>query len=140
MIIDSSSADAAYLGGLCSYYKGDLTKSLTYFQKAIDLNPDHERTQIVKQKAEKLKKINDMGHNLYEAGEFREAFNVFTQGLRIDASNANINSKLYFERAKCLNCMHEYRESVLNYAAAVEINRTSEYEQALERARIVLNE
>lgn len=140
MIIDSSSADAAYLGGLCSYYKGDLAKGLTYIQKAIDLEPDHDRAQILKSKADKLKEIHDIGDNLYEAGKFYEAYSVFTNGLEIDSSNANINSRLYFKRAECNNGMQEYRECVLNCEAAVEINRTCEYEQALEKAKIVLKE
>lgn len=99
MLMDSMNTDAVYVSGLCSYYKGDLASGLTYFQKALSLDPDHFKARIMRFKAKNLKEKKEEGDVLFRAGRFCAARDIYTESLKIDSSNMNFNAKLHFNRA-----------------------------------------
>lgn len=99
MLINAMNTDAVYISGLCSYYKGDLASGLTYFQKALVLDPDHIKARIMRFKAKKLKEKKEEGDVLFRIGRYREAYDIYTESLKIDSSNVSFNAKLHFNRA-----------------------------------------
>lgn len=105
ILIDPLNTDAVYISGLYSYYKGDLGSGLTYFQKALALDPDHIKARIMRFKAKNLKEKKDEGDCLFRTGRFREAHDVYTETLKIDSSNVNFNAKVHFNRALMITKM-----------------------------------
>lgn len=96
---DPSNADVVYVAGLCSYYKSDLDHGLTYFQKALDLEPSHNKAGPMQFKAKNLKQKKENGDHLFKAGKFRDAHKMYTAALLIDSLNSDFNAKLHFNRA-----------------------------------------
>lgn len=99
MLVDPMNTDAVHISGLCSYYKGDLESALTYFQKALVLDPDHIKARIMRFKAKYLKKKKEEALALFKASRFHEAHDIYTESIKFDSSNVNFNAKLHFNRA-----------------------------------------
>lgn len=68
MTLDPGSADVVYAFGVCLYYSGNLEDGINQFQRALELNPDHSKSERMLMKAESFKiKIEngDFNHNQY---------------------------------------------------------------------------
>lgn len=83
----------------------------------------------------RLKQKKMIGDHSFEAGRFQEACEMYTEALEINSLNANISSELLFYRAKCHMNMENYRDSITDCEAALEIKRTDEIENALTTAK-----
>lgn len=139
MEIDPSNVNAFYVVGLCSYYRGDLNDGLSFFQKALDLDSNHEQSKMMLLKAKDLKDKKENGEKMFEADKFGVAQKKFSRALEIDSLNININSMLYVNRAKCHKEMKDFKKCVEDFRAALKLNKTREIEQALKEANIALN-
>lgn len=129
MLIDPMNTDAIYVSGLCSYYKSDLDQGLTYFQKALALDPDHIKARIMRFKAKNLKEKKDQGYKLFTSGQFREAYYVYTETLKIDSSNVSFNAKLHFNRALMTSKMASNWNSAI-YDATMALKMNPNYVKA----------
>lgn len=121
MLIDPMNSDTVYVSGLCSYYKGDLGSGLTYFQKALALDPDHIKARIMRTKVKNMKMNKDEGDYLFRTGQYREARDVYTETLKIDASNVNFNAKLHFNRALISSKLGLVRDAIAECTKALKM-------------------
>ncbi|TMW41527.1 hypothetical protein DOY81_013392 [Sarcophaga bullata] len=99
MKLDSTSADAIYVRGLCFYYTDNLEKGIKHFELALQLDPDHKKAKEMRAKSKTLKDMKENGNILFKSGRYREAQAVYTEALKIDEFNKDINSKLLYNRA-----------------------------------------
>lgn len=99
METNPSNADVIYVAGLNAYYKSDLDQGLKYFQKALDVKPDHKKAHTMQMKAKSLKEKKESADNLFKAGKFHDAHKLYTEALQIDSQHSDFNAKLYFNRA-----------------------------------------
>lgn len=124
--MDPSNADAIYVNGLCSYYyKGAMDVGLAYFQKALELYPDHGRARAMQIKAQNLKSKKDLGDNLFNAGRFSDAHQIYTEAIEIDPLNAIINLRLYFSRALTNSNIGNYQNAIQDCTCALKISPKS---------------
>ena len=65
MKVDSNSADAIYVRGLCLYYSDNLEKALQHFQQALQLDPDHGKAKQARLLARKWKELKERGNQLF---------------------------------------------------------------------------
>lgn len=63
MKIDTASADAVYVRGLCLYYSDNLEKSLLHFERALTLDPDNVNAKSMRIKTKNLKEKKEKGNN-----------------------------------------------------------------------------
>lgn len=65
MKVDSNSADAIYVRGLCLYYGDNLDKAVQHFERALQLDPDHGKAKQARQLARKWKELKERGNQLF---------------------------------------------------------------------------
>ncbi|XP_004526657.1 dnaJ homolog subfamily C member 7 isoform X3 [Ceratitis capitata] len=129
MKLDSTSADAIYVRGLCLYYTDNLEKGILHFERALQLDPDHSKAKEMRNKSKALKEMKENGNTLFKSGRFREAQTVYTEALKIDEFNKDINSKLLYNRALVNSKIGSLRDAIADCTRVLEIN--SQYLKAL---------
>ncbi|XP_048373219.1 dnaJ homolog subfamily C member 7 isoform X1 [Sphaerodactylus townsendi] len=96
--IDSTNADALYVRGLCLYYEDCIEKAVQFFVQALRMAPDHEKACIACRNAKALKAKKDDGNKAFKEGNYKLAFDLYTEALAIDPNNRKTNAKLYCNR------------------------------------------
>ncbi|XP_002132833.3 dnaJ homolog subfamily C member 7-like [Drosophila pseudoobscura] len=129
MKMDSTSADAIYVRGLCLYYTDNLEKGILHFESALILDPDHYKSKQMRSKCKKLKEMKENANMLFQSGRYREAHEIYTDALMIDEQNKDINSKLLYNRALVNTRIGALREAVADCNRVLELN--AQYLKAL---------
>lgn len=122
MKIDSTSADAVYVRGLCLYYKDHLEKGIVHFERALQLDPDNTKAKEMRTKSKLLKDKKEKGNVQFKMGKYRDAHTLYTEALEIDPLNQDMNSKLYFNRALVNSKLGNLRDSIGDCTKVLEIN------------------
>lgn len=122
MKLDSTSADAIYVRGLCFYYTDNLDKGIKHFELTLQLDPDHKKAKEMRTKSKTLKAIKEKGNVLFKSGRYRDAQAVYTEALQIDEFNKDINSKLLYNRALVNSKLNNLREAVDDCTKVLQIN------------------
>lgn len=122
MKIDTTSADAIYIRGLCLYYSDNLDKSILHFERALQLDPDHKKAKAMRNKSKLLKEKKEAGNVHFKAGRYREAQTIYTDALEIDPMNKDMNSKLYYNRALVNSKIGNLRDAIADCTKVLEIN------------------
>lgn len=99
MKFDSSNCDAIYVRGLTLYYSDNLDKGIMHFERTLMLDPDHKKAKLMRIKSRSLKEKKEQGNECFKTGKYRDALNIYSEALKIDPVNKDINSKLYYNRA-----------------------------------------
>ncbi|XP_059220602.1 dnaJ homolog subfamily C member 7 isoform X1 [Stomoxys calcitrans] len=120
--LDNTSADAIYVRGLCFYYTDNLEKGIKHFELALQLDPDHKKAREMRAKSKALKDMKENGNVLFKSGRYREAQTVYSEALKIDEFNKDINSKLLYNRALVHSKINNLREAVTDCTRVLEIN------------------
>ncbi|XP_043644416.1 dnaJ homolog subfamily C member 7 isoform X1 [Drosophila teissieri] len=129
MKLDTTSADAIYVRGLCLYYTDNLDKGILHFERALTLDPDHYKSKQMRSKCKQLKEMKENGNMLFKSGRYREAHVIYTDALKIDEHNKDINSKLLYNRALVNTRIGNLREAVADCNRVLELN--NQYLKAL---------
>ncbi|EDW77862.1 uncharacterized protein Dwil_GK24713 [Drosophila willistoni] len=129
MKLDTTSADAIYVRGLCLYYTDNLEKGILHFERALQLDPDHFKSKQMRNKCKQLKEMKENGNMLFKSSRYREAHTVYTDALKIDVHNKEINSKLLYNRALVNTRIGNQREAVADCTRVLELN--AQYLKAL---------
>uniref|UniRef100_A0A8D8UDQ7 DnaJ homolog subfamily C member 7 n=1 Tax=Cacopsylla melanoneura TaxID=428564 RepID=A0A8D8UDQ7_9HEMI len=117
---DKQNPDAVFVRGLCLYYDDKMDLAANHFQLLLKLAPDHAKAKETYKRAKLLKAKKDEGNVKFVAGNNQEAFDIYTEALKIDARNININSKLLHNRATVLFRMGKYNEAIADCTLALE--------------------
>ncbi|CAG2057515.1 unnamed protein product, partial [Timema podura] len=106
--VDKQNADAVYVRGMCLYYQDNVDRAFSHFQ---------HRAKALKQKKEE-------GNEAFKASRLAEAYNLYTEALRIDPHNSLTNAKLHFNRATVSSKLGRLNESVADCTAALKLDET----------------
>lgn len=63
------------------------------------------------------------GNKLFKSGKFRDAHALYTQALEIDPLNADINSKLYYNRALVNSKIGNIRDAISDCTSVLKVNQ-----------------
>lgn len=129
MKLDPTSADAIFVRGLCLYYTDNLEKGILHFERALQWDPDHKKAKEMRNKAKLLKETKENGNMLFKSGRYREAQKIYTDALKIDELNKEVNSKLLYNRALVNSKIGSLRDAISDCTNVLEIN--SQYLKAL---------
>ncbi|PNI33956.1 DNAJC7 isoform 6, partial [Pan troglodytes] len=92
--MDSTNADALYVRGLCLYYEDCIEKAVQFFVQALRMAPDHEKACIACRNAKALKAKKEDGNKAFKEGNYKLAYELYTEALGIDPNNIKTNAKL----------------------------------------------
>ncbi|CAG9865374.1 unnamed protein product [Phyllotreta striolata] len=129
--IDKSNADAIYVRGMCLFYEDNIDSAFQHFQQVFRLAPDHGKAMNIYKRAKTLKKMKEDGNEAYKTCKFQEAYDLYTEALKVDPLNKKTNAKLYFNRATVLSRLTKTREAINDCTAALTLDDT--YLKALMR-------
>ncbi|XP_078621400.1 uncharacterized protein LOC144887857 isoform X1 [Branchiostoma floridae x Branchiostoma japonicum] len=120
--IDNMNVDAMYVRGLCLYYQDNLDKAFAHFQQVLRLSPDHEKAKVAFRKAKSLRAKKEEGNNAFKAGRYQEAYDLYSEALRIDPHNVFINSKLYNNRATVGAKVNKLDQAIQDCTEAIKLD------------------
>lgn len=129
MKLDNTSADAIYVRGLCCFYTDNLDKGIKHFELALQLDPDHTKAKEMRTKSKTIKEKKENGNFMFKSGRFREAHTMYSEALKVDELNNDINSKLLYNRALVNSKMGNTRDAISDCTKVLQIN--SQYLKAL---------
>lgn len=119
---DSTNADAIYVRGLCLYHEDNVDKAILYFQQVLRLAPDHAKAKAVYKKSKNLKQKKEDGNQAFKSNKWNEAYDLYTEALKIDPQNRSTNAKLYCNRAIVCSKLNKLRESVDDCSSALKLD------------------
>ncbi|XP_052235097.1 dnaJ homolog subfamily C member 7-like isoform X3 [Dreissena polymorpha] len=121
---DGMNADALFVRGMCLYYQDNIDKAFSHFQQVLRLAPDHQKARETYRKAKQLIAKKEEGNKVFRAGNFEEAYKIYTEALEIDPNNKFTNSKLYCNRATVCTKIGKNEQSVEDCTKAIELDDT----------------
>lgn len=119
---DKGNADAIYVRGICLFYEGNIDAACNHFMQVLRLAPDHKKAMDIYKRAKMLKKVKDEGNEAFKANKLKEAIDLYSQALEIDALNKKTNAKLYSNRALVLARLGKNSEAVADCTAALALD------------------
>ena len=96
---DQRNSDALFVRGMCLYYQDNNEKAFQHFQRVLQYSPDHAKAKTFYKKAKLLQAKKEQGNQAFKAGNWQEAYDLYTESLTIDPLNKSLNAALYFNRA-----------------------------------------
>lgn len=110
--LDNGNADAIYVRGVCLFYQDNVEKALQHFQQVLRLAPDHKKAMDIYKRSKLLKQKKEEGNEAFKSGRYQEAYNLYTEALKIDPLNIKTNAKLYFNKAIVSSHLNKHSEAV----------------------------
>jgi DnaJ family protein C protein 7 len=120
--VDKQNADAVYVRGMCLYYQDNVEQAFCHFQHVLRLAPDHQKAVDIYKRAKTLKQKKEGGNEAFKVGRLSEAYNLYTEALKIDPNNKSINAKLFFNRATVSSKLGHLNEAVADCSSALELD------------------
>ncbi|XP_061447030.1 dnaJ homolog subfamily C member 7 isoform X2 [Rhineura floridana] len=122
--IDSTNADALYVRGLCLYYEDCIEKAVQFFIQALKMAPDHDKACLACRNAKALKAKKDDGNKAFKEGNYKLAFDLYTEALAIDPNNRKTNAKLYCNRGTVNAKLRKLDEAIEDCTSAIKLDDT----------------
>lgn len=120
--VSPQNVDANYVQGIFIFYNEDFEKGLTQFQKVMTLDPKNVDAQAMCTKAIDLKAKKAKGNELFSFGEFRQAYNIYTEALAIDPKLLSFNSCLYYNKALANSKFGDVWDTITDCSEALKAN------------------
>lgn len=106
-----------------------------YIREALNKDPDNVNYQRAWRNLSKMDKLKKEGTDSYQAQNYKEAIERFSECLELDPLNHNFNSSILFNRASAFIQLAMQKEALADLNKAIEVNE--EYVKALmKRAEI----
>ncbi|KAM6189784.1 dnaJ homolog subfamily C member 7 isoform 2-T2 [Sarcoramphus papa] len=122
--MDSTNADALYVRGLCLYYEDCIEKAVQFFVQALRMAPDHEKACLACRNAKALKAKKEDGNKAFKEGNYKLAYELYTEALGIDPNNIKTNAKLYCNRGTVNSKLRKLEEAIDDCTNAVKLDDT----------------
>ncbi|NP_001026673.2 dnaJ homolog subfamily C member 7 [Lagopus muta] len=122
--MDSTNADALYVRGLCLYYEDCIEKAVQFFVQALRMAPDHEKACLACRNAKALKAKKEDGNKAFKEGNYKLAYELYTEALGIDPNNIKTNAKLYCNRGTVNSKLRKLEEAIDDCTNAVKLDET----------------
>ncbi|CAD7687828.1 unnamed protein product [Nyctereutes procyonoides] len=122
--MDSTNADALYVRGLCLYYEDCIEKAVQFFVQALRMAPDHEKACIACRNAKALKAKKEDGNKAFKEGNYKLAYELYTEALGIDSNNIKTNAKLYCNRGTVNSKLRKLDDAIEDCTNAVKLDAT----------------
>ncbi|KAM6042586.1 dnaJ homolog subfamily C member 7 [Theristicus caerulescens] len=122
--MDSTNADALYVRGLCLYYADCIEKAVQFFVQALRMAPDHEKACLACRNAKALKAKKEDGNKAFKEGNYKLAYELYTEALGIDPNNIKTNAKLYCNRGTVNSKLRKLEEAIDDCTNAVKLDDT----------------
>uniref|UniRef100_A0A8W4F8Y5 DnaJ heat shock protein family (Hsp40) member C7 n=1 Tax=Sus scrofa TaxID=9823 RepID=A0A8W4F8Y5_PIG len=122
--MDSTNADALYVRGLCLYYEDCIEKAVQFFVQALRMAPDHEKACIACRNAKALKAKKEDGNKAFKEGNYKLAYELYTEALGIDPNNIKTNAKLYCNRGTVNSKLRKLDDAIEDCTHAVKLDDT----------------
>jgi DnaJ family protein C protein 7 len=124
--IDKHNAEAFHIRGRCLYYQGNIKEAHKQFKYALQHEPDYREAWNYYKRANTLSQKMKKGKKAYNEGRFSEAYDTYTEALKIDPENNPVKIKLFIKRAVACQSL---TEAVADCTSVLELNRN--YPKAL---------
>ncbi|KAK2496865.1 hypothetical protein MC885_015308 [Smutsia gigantea] len=120
--MDSTNADALYVRGLCLYYEDCIEKAVQFFVQALRMAPDHEKACLACRNAKALKAKKEDGNKAFKEGNYKLAYELYTEALGIDPNNIKTNAKLYCNRGTVNSKLRKLDDAIEDCTNAVKLD------------------
>jgi DnaJ family protein C protein 7 len=114
--------DALLLRAKAYYGQGDNDQAVKYTRMSLQLDPDNKKAFTLLRLVQKLVRTKDEGNAAFKAKDYKRAVELYTQGLEIDPTNKDTNSKLLQNRAQAQIALKDYEKAVEDCTEALRLD------------------
>ncbi|CRG85824.1 DnaJ homolog subfamily C member 7 [Talaromyces islandicus] len=114
--------DALLLRARAYYGQGDNDQAVKYLKMCLGLDPDSKQAIKLLRQVQKLVRTKDEGNAAFKAKNYQRAVELYTQGLEIDPSNKDTNSKLLNNRAQARHALKDYEKAIEDCTEALRLD------------------
>ena len=94
------------------YGQGDNEQAVKYTRMSLQLDPDNKKAFTLLRLVQKLVRTKEEGNAAFKAKDYKRAVELYTQGLEIDPTNKDTNSKLLQNRAQAHIALKDYEKAI----------------------------
>lgn len=121
--VSPNHVEANYVHGLFIFYNENFEKGIAQFEKVLTLDPKNDNALTMCSKANDLKAKKAKGNEFFANGEFRQAYDMYTEALAIDPLLWTFNSCLHYNRALANSKFGDVWDTINDCTAALKANR-----------------
>lgn len=114
--------DALLLRARAYYGQGDNDQALKYLKMSLGLDPDNKKAFTLLRMVQKLVRTKDEGNTAFKAKNYQRAVELYSQGLEIDPTNKDTNSKLLQNRAQARLALKDYDKAIEDCTEALRLD------------------
>lgn len=114
--------DALLLRARAYYGQGDNDQAVKYLRMALNMDPDNKQAFKLLRLVQKLVRTKEEGNAAFKARDYQRAVELYTQGLEIDPSNKDINSKLLQNRAQAYLMLKNHDQAIADCTEALRLD------------------
>lgn len=114
--------DALLLRAKAYYGQGDNDQAVKYTRMSLQLDPDNKKAFTLLRLVQKLVRTKEEGNAAFKAKDYKRAVELYTQGLEIDPTNKDTNSKLLQNRAQAQIALKDYEKAVEDCTEALRLD------------------
>lgn len=114
--------DALLLRARAYYGQGDNDQAIKYLKMCLGLDPDNKQAIKLLRQVQKLVRTKDEGNAAFKAKNYQRAVELYSQGLEIDPTNKDINSKLLNNRAQARHALKDYDKAIEDCTEALRLD------------------
>ncbi|KAK9722900.1 hypothetical protein K7432_002337 [Basidiobolus ranarum] len=122
MRADPTNPDALYLRATILYRQGDNAKALAHCTEALRCDPDYHKARTLLKTIKAIDAKKNAGNDAFRAGNYQEAYDLYTAALEVDGENYLSNSKIYSNRATASAKMSKFDQAVEDCSSALELD------------------
>lgn len=114
--------DALLLRGRVFYAQGEHEQAVKHYKMTLNLDPDSTQAVRCLRMVQKLLRMKDEGNAAFKARKYQQAIDIYTEGLEVDPTNKDINSKLLQNRAQAYVNLSNFDGAVADCTKALELD------------------
>ncbi|KAF4943359.1 hypothetical protein F66182_18755, partial [Fusarium sp. NRRL 66182] len=114
--------DALLLRAKAYYGQGDNEQAVKYTRMSLQLDPDNKKAFTLLRLVQNLVRTKEEGNAAFKAKDYKRAVELYTQGLEIDPTNKDTNSKLLQNRAQAHIALKDYEKAIEDCTEALRLD------------------
>ncbi|KAK9767914.1 hypothetical protein K7432_001837 [Basidiobolus ranarum] len=122
MRADPTNPDALYLRATILYRQSEHAKALAHCTEALRCDPDYFKARTLLKTIKAIDNQKNAGNDAFRAGNYQEAYDLYTAALEVDPENNLTNSRIYNNRATASAKMDKHEQVVDDCNSALDLD------------------
>eukprot|EP01080_Neovahlkampfia_damariscottae_P003808 gene3808-6969_t len=120
--VQPNNSDAMFIRGKALFYQGMSKESSHLLLTALQYDPDNIKCLKFRKKIQEIEKLKKEGNDLFQNNSLKEAYDKYTDAIKIDPNASSLNSQIYCNRSAVAMKMNDYKLAAKDASTAIDLN------------------